>query len=149
MVEVLGGRGDWERKEQLAAALIEFLEGWVVRELCLHFRNIAECLYSETAEHRLTRALLKSDDPLSLTEMATRCGVSNDLLYPNGRIRRALERLERQGMVTNRGREGKPRYSLNRGNLKVQLISKIFEDPPTSEGLVAVALREGIGPHLD
>jgi len=149
--DLTGLRADpeWERKEQLAAAMVDFLEGWVIRELCLHFRAIAEGVYSDTAEHRLIGALLEAHEPLTLGDIATRCRVSRDLLQPNGRVRRALDRMERQGMVENLGHDARPRYALNRGNLKAQLISKIFESPRREDGLVAVTLREGFGPHFD
>jgi hypothetical protein len=143
------GNPEWERKEQLAAAMVEFLEGWVIRELCLHFRIIAEGVYSETAEHRLIGTLLEAYEPLTLGDIATRCRVSRDLLEPNGRIRRAIDRMENQGMVENLGRDGRPRYALNRRNVRVQLISKIFEKPRGRDGLVAVTLRDGIGPQFD
>jgi len=149
MDNALGTDDEWERKEELAAALIEFLEGWVIRELCLHFRTIAEGVYLETAEHRLIGAFLGAHEPLTLGDIATRCRVSRDLLEPNGRIRRALDRMEGLGMVENLGREGRPRFRLNRRSIKVQLVSKMFEEPRRKDGLVSATFREGLGPRLD
>lgn len=149
MADPRGMEDEWERKQAVAGAMVDFLEGWVVRELCLHFRTIAECLYSETPEHRLIGVLLSAHEPLSLVEIAVKCNVSKDMVYPHGRIRRALDRLQKRGMVVDNGGEGKPRYSLDRSNLKVKLAMKTFEDFEKKEGLVAVTLREGIGPRFD
>lgn len=139
---------DWERKEAIAAALVDFLEGWVVKELCLHFRVIAEGLYSETPEHRLASALLSAPGPLTLVEIAARCGVGKDMVYPDGRIRRAIERMQSGGLVVDMGSEGKPRYLLNRGDLRVRLFAKIFEERHGVDGLVDTTLWDGLGLSL-
>ena len=149
MVEARELARDWQRREELAAAMVDFLEGWVVRDLCVHFHGIAEALYSDTVEHRLIEALQGADGPLSLAEIAARCVVSKDLLYPGGRLRRALERMEKLGMIENLGGDERPRYCLDRSNLKVRLIAKVFEKAGPSDGLVALTLREGIGPNFD
>lgn len=68
------------------------------------------------------------------------------VLLPNGRIRRALDRMQKRGMVVDKGTDGRPRYALDRRNLKVQLMTRVFEGPQRGEGLVGVILRDGLGP---
>ncbi|MDA4117552.1 MAG: winged helix-turn-helix domain-containing protein [Thaumarchaeota archaeon] len=142
---------EWERKQVLAGSMVDFLEGWIIRELCLRFRTMAEALYSETYEQRLLRVLLEHDRPLSLREIASKSGVSRALVLRDGRVWRAIERLERSGIVLKSGGDDKPRYSLDRRNLASQLMAKVFEEPSENEeeGLVEAILRESIGPQFE
>lgn len=135
-----------ERKQAIAAAMVDFLEGWVIRELCLCFRTMAEAVYSETFEHQLLRALLEDGKPQSLIEIASKCGVSRALVLPERRLRRAIERMERSGIVSRSGPDDKPRYSLNHESLTCQLMQRVFERPRAKDGLVGASLRESIGP---
>jgi hypothetical protein len=141
-------KDEWERKQAIAGAMVDFLEGWVVRELCLRFRIMAEAVYSETLEQRLLGVLLDEDSPQSLQAIASKCGVSRALMLPERRLRKVIERMEKSGIVSRSGPEDKPRYSLNRGSLTCQLLRKVFGKPKLGEGLVAASLRESIGPHL-
>lgn len=112
-------RGDWERKERAAAAIVEFLEGWVVKELCSRFGVVLECVFSETEEHRLVKALVLARAPMTLDEIAAESGLSMDLLCAGGSMRRVLERMEHSGLLVDRGSEGKPQYAFARGYLKI------------------------------
>ena len=147
MAESLGRRTDWERKEQLAAALVDFLEGWVVRELCVRFRTASEALYKETPEQRLLLALMEEGRPLSLREICAKCDVSREQVMPHGRLRRALDRLESAGMLSKTVVQGedRPRYSLDRRNLTSKLMVRVFQEKP-GESLVAASLRTSFGP---
>jgi hypothetical protein len=138
---------EWERKQAVAAAMVDFLEGWVIIDLCTRFRTVAEALYSETPEQRLLIALLEDSRPLSLRQIGSKCSVSRALLLPDGRLRRAVERLERSGIVSKSQRKGdeKPRYSLNRRNLTSQLLAKVFAEDNREGGLAAASLRESLG----
>src|SRR5216684_4045507 len=86
---------EWERKQAVAAAMVDFLEGWVVKELCRYFRKISDALYSQTPEQLLIKALLEAGDPLTLTEIVSRCHASRFVVLPDGRVLRAIERMER------------------------------------------------------
>ncbi|MDA4118895.1 MAG: hypothetical protein OK455_11210 [Thaumarchaeota archaeon] len=118
-----------ERERKLAAlgSLVEFAESWKVDELCARFRAISEPIFSETLELRLVCALVQASEPLHLSKIAERCGVSRELVLSGGRVRRALGRMERAGLVLNVGREGRPRYCLDRSNSAVRLLEKIFK----------------------
>ena len=91
---------EWERKQMIANAMLDFLEGWVIDEVCTGFRAFAEAVYSDTPEQRLLMVLLEDGRPLSLRQICSRCGVSRALMLPGGRLRRAMERLERRGIVS-------------------------------------------------
>ena len=142
---------EWDRKQALAAAMVDFLEGWVITELCIRFRTVAEALYSGTPEQRLLMALLGDDKPQSLRQISSKCDVSRSLLLPDRRLRRAVERLERAGIVSkNQGKgDKKPRYSLNRRNLTSQLVAKVFEERKNEEGLAAASLRESFAQQVE
>ena len=64
-----------------------------------------------------------------------------------GRLRRAMERLERRGIVSRSDgqAEEKPRYSLDRGNLTAKFMMKVFAARKSKEGLIEVTLRESFG----
>jgi len=139
---------EWERKEQLAAAMVEFLEGWVITELCLRFRTVADALYKETPEQRLLISLLDEERPLSFRQICSKSGLSRKQLLPDRRLRRAMERLEESGIVTRSEGNGEemPKYAFNRGNVTSRLILRIFANRAGNGGLVASTLREGLGP---
>jgi hypothetical protein len=131
----------------IANAMLDFLEGWVIDEVCTGFRAFTEALYSDTPEQRLLMALLEDGRPLSLRQICSKCGVSRALMLPGGRLRRAMERLERRGIVSRSDgqAEEKPRYSLNRGNLTARFMVKVFGARRGEEGLIEATLREGFG----
>jgi hypothetical protein len=118
----------WERKQAVAAAMVDFLEGWVVRELCRYFRKISDALYSQTPEQLLIMALLEAGEPLTLTEIASRCHASRFVVLPDGRVRRAMERMERCGLILRRGTEDKPKFYLNRQDPACRLVAMIFSE---------------------
>jgi len=140
---------EWERKQAIAAAMVDFLEGWVVKELCLYFRKISDALYSQTPEQLLIKALLEAGNPLTLTEIASRCHASRFVVLPDGRVRRAIERMERCGLILRSGTDDKPRFYLNRQDPACRLAVMIFSEPGSKEGLVAESLRERIGLQMD
>jgi DNA-binding Lrp family transcriptional regulator len=139
---------EWERKQAVAGAMVDFLEGWVVRELCMNFRIMADAVYAETLEHRLLKVLAEDEKPQSLLEMASRSGVSRTLMTPERRLRRAIERMERSGIVLRTGPDERPRYSLNPRNLAGQMLRMVYERPKSADGLVASSLREVFGPRI-
>jgi hypothetical protein len=71
-----------ERERRLAAvgSLLEFAEGWKEDELCAKFRVICQLLFSGTPELRLAYVLVESSEPLQLSEIAAKCGVSRELV---------------------------------------------------------------------
>lgn len=117
-----------ERVRRLAAlrSLLEFAEGWKEDELCGRFRVISGSLFRETPEFRLARVLVEASEPLKLSEIAARCGVSRDLVLREGRIRRAIGRMERAGLVLNVGSDDRPRYRLDQTNSAVQLLGRVY-----------------------
>jgi hypothetical protein len=117
---------DWERKQAIAGAMADFLEGLVVRDICSFFRTMTESVYCDTFEHRLLKAFIEADGPQSLQAMAARCGVSRALMLPEKRLRRVVERMIRSELVVRSGPEDKPRYALNRRSGTGQLLLKVF-----------------------
>ncbi len=75
-------KGEWEGRLAVADAMVDFLEGWVVRDLCVRFRTVAESVYSDTFEHQLLSVLLENPSPQSLQDIARKCGVSRTLGAP-------------------------------------------------------------------
>ena len=120
-----------ERERRLAAvgSLLEFAECWREDELCATFRMISGSLFSETPEFRLARVLVETSEPLQLSEIAAKCGVSRDLVLREGRVRRAIERMEKAGLVLNVGREGRPKYCLDQSNSAAQILEKVYSRP--------------------
>jgi len=147
MASPRGVEEEWERKEAMAAAMVDFLEGWVVRELYLRFRAINDAVYLGTFEHNLLKALVESEKPQSLQEIASKCGVSRALVLPERRLRRVIERMERSGMLSRSGPEDRPRYSLKRENLTWWMLEKSFK-ASSREGLIGVALHDSLSPQL-
>jgi hypothetical protein len=118
-----------ERERKLAAlgSLVAFAESWMDDLLCARFRAISEPIFSETPELRLVCALVQASEPLDLSRIAAKCGVSRELVLSGGKVRRALGRMERAGLVLNVGREGRPRYCLDRSNSAARLLERIFK----------------------
>ncbi|MGH9917682.1 MAG: hypothetical protein ACRD6W_02235 [Nitrososphaerales archaeon] len=131
--------------------MVDFLEGWVITELCMRFRTIAEALYKEAPEQGLLMVLLEERRPLSLRQISSSGIVSRRQLRKDGRLRRAMERLEESGIVSKSYAHGEetPKYALNRGNATSQLILRVFADRKANGGLVAASLREAFGPGLE
>jgi len=117
-----------ERERRLAAvgSLLEFAEGWKEDELCARFRVISGSLFPETPEFRLACVLVEASEPLQLSEIAMKCGVSRDLVLREGRVRRTIERMEKAGLVLNVGREGRPRYCLDQSSSAAQILGKVY-----------------------
>lgn len=116
-----------ERERILAAlgSLLEFAEGWKEDDLCGRFRVIFGSLFPETPEFRLACVLVEASEPLSLSEIASGCGVNRELVVPGGKIRRAIERLERAGLLVDAGKEGLPRYRLDQSNPAARLLGRV------------------------
>lgn len=138
----------WERRQAGSDALLAFLEGWVVADLCSRFRTVVDAVYSDTFEFRLVEALLKDPTPQSLQLIASRCGVSRTQVLPDGRLRRALERMERAGLVSRTGSEERPRYALVRSDLTCHLLERLYERPPRQRSLASASLGETVGRYL-
>jgi len=139
---------EWERRQAASEAMVKFLETWVVSDLCSRFKTLLDAAYSDTVEFQLLKALAEDPSPQSLQLIASRCGASRTLVLPNGRLRRALERLERAGLVLRTGGEERPRYSLNRGDPTFHLIEELYE-MPRQAAVVSASLTHAIGhyPH--
>ncbi len=138
---------EWERRQEASDAMVSFLEGWVVADVCSRFRVAVDAIFSETFEFQLLRALLENPSPQSLQVIASRCGVSRTQVLPDGRLRRALERMERAGLVLRTGAEERPRYALDRSNESCHLIEKLYERPRQYGTLVSASLGQILGTH--
>lgn len=139
---------EWERRQDANDAMVNFLEGWVVADLCSRFRTIMDAVYSDTFEFQLVKALLEDRSPQSLQLIASKCGASRTLVLPEGRLRRALERMERAGLITRTGAEERPRYSLDRSNLTCRVIGKLYERPRRQAAFVSASLSSISGAAL-
>lgn len=139
--------GEWERRQAVSDAMVNFLEGWVVADLCSRFRTVVDAVYSDTFEFQLVRVLLEEASPQSLQVIASKCGASRTLVLPEGRLRRALERMERAGLVSKTGAAERPRYSLARSNLTCHLLEKLYERPRQYGTLVSASLAQSLGQH--
>ena len=138
---------EWKGRQDAADAMVNFLEGWVVADLCSRFRTVVDAVYSETFEFQLVKALVEDPNPQTLQVIASRCGASRTLVLPGGRLRRALERMERAGLVSRTGAEERPRYSLDRSNLTSRLLERLCERPRRPEGLASASLGQSLGLH--
>jgi DNA-binding transcriptional regulator PaaX len=137
--------GDWKRRQAAADAMVNFLEGWVVADLCSRFKTVVDAIYSETFEFQLVKALLEDTSPQSLQLIASKCGVSRTLMLPERRLRRAIERMERAGLIVRTGAEERPRYSLDRSNLTCHLLEKLYEKPRHHGDLISASLGGVLG----
>jgi hypothetical protein len=137
--------GEWEGRMAASDAMVSFLEGWVAADLCSRFSVVVDAVYSDTFEFQLVKALVDDPRPQSLQLIALRCGVSRTQVLPDGRLRKALERMERAGLVSRTGAEERPRYSLDRSNLTSHLLEKIYERPRRQGGLASAALAQTLG----
>src|SRR5437016_1048186 len=137
--------GDWKRRQAAADAMVNFLEGWVVADLCSRFKTAVDAIYSETFEFQLVKALLEDTNPQSLQLIASKCGVSRTLMLPERRLRRAIERMERAGLILRTGAEERPRYSLDRSNLTCQVLKRRHEKPRHHGDLVSASLGGVLG----
>ncbi len=143
----LHGEDERVRRLEASDAMVNFLEGWVVADLCSRFRAVVDAVYSDTFEFQLVRTLLEEASPQSLQLIASRCGASRTLVLPEGRLRRALERMERAGLVSRTGAPERPRYSLNRSDLTGHLLEKLYERPRQYGTLVSASLGRSLGRH--
>ena len=134
--------GDWKRGNFAADAMVSFLEGWVVADLCSRFRTVIAAVYSDTCEFQLVKALLEDANPQSLQVLASKCGVSRTLMLPERRLRRAIERMERAGLLSKSGAEERPRYALDRSSPTCHLLEKLYEKPLHESGLVSASLKQ-------
>ena len=139
---------EWKGRLADSDALVNFLEGWVAADVCSRFKTAVDAIYSETFEFQLVKALLEDRSPQSLQLVASKCGVSRTLMLPERRLRRALERMERAGLILRTGAEERPRYSLDRSNLTCHLLEKLYEKPRHHGGLVSASLRGVLGVRL-
>jgi DNA-binding Lrp family transcriptional regulator len=105
---------------------------------------VVDAVYSDTFEFQLVRALLEDAGPQSLQVIASRCGASRTLVLLKGRLRRALERMERAGLVSRTGAAERPRYSLDRSNLTCHLLEKLYEGPRRYGTLVSASLGQSL-----
>jgi len=135
-----------ERRQPFSDAMEEFIEGWVINDLCRRFRTLVDATYSETFEFQLLRVLVDDPCPQPLQLIASRCGASRTLVLPDGRLRRALERLERVGLVVRTGAGEKPRYSLNRGDPTCLLLERLYAGS-RQHRLVSASLAQTLGSH--
>src|SRR5437016_11711687 len=137
--------GEWKGRYAVSDAMVDFLEGWVAADLCSRFKTVVDAIYSETFEFQLVKALLEDRSPQSLQLIASKCGVSRTLMLPEHRLRRALERMERAGLILRTGAEERPRYSLDRSNLTCHLMEKLCAKPRHHGGLISACLRGVMG----
>ena len=63
---------------------------------------------------------------MSLTEIAAKCGRGKRSILPDGSVRIVLDRLLKVGMVINHGSLKKPRYTLDRGDIRVRTLIKMY-----------------------
>lgn len=138
--------GDWRRLGAGSDALVEFLQGWVVADLCSRFRTAVESVFCETFEFQLVKALNEASAPQSLQAIAARCGASRTLVLPEGRLRRAILRMEKAGLILRTGAEEKPRYSLDRSNPTCTLMAKIYEERQ-DRAIVSATFQGVFGPR--
>jgi len=107
-------------------AMADYLKVWTEAELFERFRTIFDVFCRETLEYRLTGVLLEAGQPQSLQAIAAKCGVSRTLVLPQGRLRRAIIKMESQGLISKQGAEERPRYALNHESPDYQLLEKIY-----------------------
>jgi hypothetical protein len=106
----------------VVAALVAVREEEIVS--CI--REMIDAAFADSPGRLVLEILRGSVEPLSLKAIAARCGCGRRSVLPEGRVRIVVERLGRAGIVANRGTPEKPRYSLDAGDKRVQILEKIY-----------------------
>lgn len=108
------------------------LEAWVEADGIESTRRVVVLAFGRTIEFSLAKVLASAQNPLSLSEISARCGASKREVLEPGRLRLALDRMERVGVVINVGTRPRPLYQLNllNGEAKI-LASMLSETGPT------------------
>ncbi len=104
------------------AALVAVRE----EEIVSCFREVIDAAFADSPGSLVLEILRGSVEPLSLKAIAASSGYGRRSVLPEGRVRIVVERLGRAGIVVNRGTPEKPRYSLDAGDKRVQILEKIY-----------------------
>jgi hypothetical protein len=102
------------------------VEAWVEADLVETARRAAEAGFGGSVEFMLVSVLANAESPLPLYEFSVRCRSSRRAVLRFGRLRLALERMEKSGLVINLGSIQRPRYQLNLINDEARLLVSIF-----------------------
>ncbi|MDA4134104.1 MAG: hypothetical protein OK441_00860 [Thaumarchaeota archaeon] len=104
------------------AALVAVRE----EEIASCCREVIDAAFADSPGRQVLEILRGSDEPLSLRDIASKCGSGKRSVLPEGRVRTVMVRLGRAGIVVNRGTPQKPRYSLDAGDRRVEILKKIY-----------------------
>ena len=104
------------------AALVAVRE----EEIVSCFREVIDAAFADSPGRLVLEVLRGSVEPLSLRAIASRCGCGKRSVLPEGGVRVVVERLGSAGIVVNLGTPEKPRYSLDAGDKRVQILEKIY-----------------------
>jgi hypothetical protein len=113
---------EFRRLGAVLAALVAIREEEIVSCIC----EVVDAAFADLPGRLVLEILCGSVEPLSLKAIAARCGCGRRSVLPEGRVRIVVERLSGAGIVVNRGTPEKPRYSLDAGDKRVQILEKIY-----------------------
>lgn len=89
-------------------------------------REVVEAAFPDSVGHSILEVLLSSSEPLRLIDIATRCERGKHSVLPDGKIRRVVNHLASIGMLANVGTSGRPRYSLDKNDRRVQVLKRMY-----------------------
>jgi hypothetical protein len=102
------------------------LEGWVRADMLESTTRTMIVVFGDSPEFRLVEALARAQEALKLSEISSRCGSSERDVSRVGRLRLALARMERSGIVINVGTVQRPRFQLNLVTDEGKLLLSLF-----------------------
>jgi hypothetical protein len=89
-------------------------------------REVVEAAFPDSVGHSVLEVLLHSDEPLRLIDIAIRCDRGKRSILPDGKVRSVVDRLAKVGVLVNLGTAEKPRYSLDKGDKRVQILRRMY-----------------------
>jgi hypothetical protein len=104
------------------AVLVDLRE----EELLSLCKELLDAAFSDSAGKLVIEAMLHASGTMSLRDIALSCDKGRRAIMPDGELRAAVERMVRAGMLLNKGTTEKPRYSLDRGDRRVQVLQRMY-----------------------
>ncbi|MDA4137420.1 MAG: hypothetical protein OK449_10540 [Thaumarchaeota archaeon] len=104
------------------AVLVDIREEEIL-SLC---RELLDTAFPDSAGKHVIAAMLRASGTMSLREIASGCDRGRRAIMPDGELRAAVERMAREGIIVNKGTPEKPRYSLDGGDRRVQMLRRMY-----------------------
>jgi hypothetical protein len=115
-------RREFSRIGPALAILVDVREDEIL-SLC---KELLDEAFHDSAAKLVIDAMLHVRTTMSLRDIALSCDRGRRAIMPTGELRTALERMESAGMIVNNGTTQKPRYSLDEGDRRVQMLQRMY-----------------------